>query len=101
VEADRVKAELGLRADCTFDEIAGKADASLRKRLTDAQRELQIAVLRVKSLTGGIDAYVRGSLRTANDVLGELFPEQKGTMYSRKGKRTPAAGHAIVLDHRL
>ena len=91
----------GLPPESTFAELISNAEPEQRRALTDAHRALQIAVLRVKSLTSGIDAYVRGSLKTANAVLGELFPEQKGTMYSRKGMSKPAAGHAIVLDHRL
>ena len=97
----QIRSERSLPDTATFAEIVRGSDAELRKALTRAHRQLQIAVLRVKSITGGIDAYVRGNLRTANAVLGEMFPEQKGTMYSRKGVSKPAAGHAIVLDHRL
>jgi hypothetical protein len=96
-----LKSELHLPPESTFAQLISDADSAERKLLSEAHRALQIAVLRVKSLTSGIDAYVRGSLKTANAVLGELFPEQKGTMYSREGMSKPAAGHAIVLDHRL
>jgi hypothetical protein len=97
----QLRSERNAAPEMTFAQLIRDAAPDERRQLTDAHRALQIAVLRVKSLTGGIDAYVRGSLKTANAVLGELFPEQKGTMYSRQGISKPAAGHAIVLDHRL
>lgn len=93
--------ETGLPADAGFPEFLERLDEADRRDLIALYRSLQISVLRVRSVTRGIDAYVRGTLRTTNEVLGEAFPDQKGTMYSRRGKRSPADGRAMVLDRRL
>lgn len=95
------KEELGLEADSPFPELLAKVEPQDRAELTSLYRTLQIAVLRVRNQTSGIDAYVRNSVRTANTVLGEIFPERKGTLYSRSGAHRPAHGTAIVLDHEL
>lgn len=95
------KSELGVNADASFPELLERLPASDREDLTALFRSLQISVLRVKGLTRGIDSYVRGSLRTSNEMLGTVFPDQKGTLYSRRGRRAPADGRAMVLDRRL
>ncbi len=95
------KSQCGLSDNAKFQEFIERVDEEDRRELTTLYRSLQVSVLRVKSVTRGIDSYVRGTLRTTNEVLGEVFPDQKGTMYSRRGKRSPADGRAMVLDRHL
>jgi flagellar FlgN protein len=97
----RMKAAVGLEPDAPFAELVLQSKFRDRAELTSLYRDLQIAVLRVKNQTSGIDSYVRNSVRTANTVLGELFPERKGTIYSRSGAHSPAHGSAMVLNHEL
>lgn len=96
-----LKRAVGVQADATFAELLEHFPDSQRDELSSLYRALQVAVLRVKSLTRGIDSYVRGSLRTSNEVLGAVFPDQKGTLYSRRGRKSPADGRAMVLDQHL
>ncbi len=95
------KVDLGLRAEASFGELVDHVPEPDRRDLIAGFRTLQVSVLKVKSVTRGIDTYVRGSLRAAQDVLGEVFPERKGTLYSRKGRRTHADGRAMVVDRHL
>lgn len=101
VAVDRIKKSAGVAADAPFAELVSRAGEIDRTELTALFRELQIHVLRVKNQTGGIDAYVRNSMKTANTVLGEVFPERKGTIYSRHGRRSPLRGSAMVLNREL
>ena len=98
---NQLKASLGVHADATFAELLEHLPENHRDELGTLFRDLQVAVLRVKSLSRGIDSYVRGSLRTSNEVLGAVFPDQKGTLYSRRGRKSPADGRAMVLDQHL
>ena len=95
------KAEVGLSEEASFSEYVQRTPAEDRHELTSLFRSLQVSVLRVKSVTRGIDSYVRGNLRTTNEMLGTLFPDQKGTIYSRHGRRSPADGRAFVVDRHL
>jgi len=97
----KLKLAAGLEQDAPFGELVLKAKPRDRAELTILYRNLQIAVLRVKNHTSGIDTYVRNSVRTANTVLGELFPERKGTIYSSNGAQSPVRGTAMVLNHEL
>lgn len=95
------KVAAGLRADAPFAQLAEAWPDLDRSELLRLHRSLQVSVLKVKSVTRGLDAYVRGSLRAAQEILGELYPDQKGTFYSRGGRRAPADSRAIVVDRHL
>lgn len=97
----QAKAAVGVPQNAAFGEFVQRLDEADRRDLTALFRSLQVSVLRVKSVTRGIDSYVRGSLKTTNDVLGLVFPDQRGTIYSRHGRRSPADGRAMVLDRHL
>jgi hypothetical protein len=55
----------------------------------------------VKGITGGLDSYLRGAVRTNKAVLDQIFPDQRGTLYSSRGRREDADGRAMVLDRKL
>lgn len=95
------KRRQGLREEDSFHALLARLEPPVRADLTALYRSLQVSVLRVKSVTGGIDAYVRGSIRTTNEMLSIVFPDQRGTIYSRQGQRAPADQRAIVLDQHL
>jgi len=98
---DKLKRTAHLPADAPFAELVSRVDQDDRSELTALFRDLQVHVLRVKNHTGGIDSYVRNSMKTANTVLGELFPDRKGTIYSRQGTQSPVRGSAMVLNREL
>lgn len=96
-----LKAALGARTDASFAELLTRLPTREREEVTALYRSLQVSVLRVTSVTRGIDAFVRGSIRTTNEILGEVFPDQRGTLYSRRGQKAHADQRAIVLDRHL
>lgn len=98
---NRMKTAAGLSESAPFSDLVATSKPKDRVELTSLYRDLQVAVLRVRNHTNGIDSYVRNSVRTANTVLGELFPERKGTIYSRNGARSPLRGSAMVLNQQL
>ena len=95
------KTEVGLPPNAPFAELIEHVDEPLQRELASLRRSLQVSVRRVRSVTRGIDAYAQGVLRAAHDVLGEVFPDQKGTLYSSRGRRSPADGRAMVVDRKL
>ena len=97
----RALEEAGLDGRTTFSDWVSRLDETERPDLSRLYRALQVAALRVRSLTGGIDAYVRSAMRTGSAVLGEVFPDQKGTIYCRRGRNSKPDGRAMVLDRHL
>lgn len=95
------KQSLGVAADAPFGELLARLPEEHRRPLATAFRSLQVSVLKVKGLTNGIDSYVRGAVKATSRLMHEVFPDHRGTLYSRRGQRAPADGRAMVVDRRL
>lgn len=72
---------------------------SERDEASDAFRDLKLSVLRVQTATAALNDYLRVVGRTVSEVLGELFPHQKGDLYSRKGRRINASAAPFLVNH--
>ncbi len=97
----RLTASLGIPETSSVSELRNRLGRDLSRRLLQAQRSLEIALMKVRGITGGIDAYLTGAIRTNREVLDRVFPDQRGTMYSRRGQRAQADNRAIVVDRKL
>jgi Glu-tRNA(Gln) amidotransferase subunit E-like FAD-binding protein len=96
-----VKADAGVAADAPFSELLERLGEEDRAMVNSLYRKLQVAVWKVQNVSRGIDSYLRTRIRTTRDVLGELFPERKGTIYGKSGSPAPVGGSALVLDRHL
>lgn len=107
LDAARHEAVLELKRACgvaehaPFGELLARLPEDNRRPLAAAFRSLQVSVLKVKGLTNGLDSYVRGAVKATNRLMHEVFPDHRGTLYSRRGQRAPADGRAMVIDQRL
>ncbi len=94
-------ARFGVAVEAGIGELIAKAPEGERAELLACTRALQVATLGAKGRTEQLDAYVSGHVRTTNALLHEVFPDQKGTIYSRCGRRSPADSSALVVDRHL
>ncbi len=69
--------------------------------LTSLYRDLKISVMKVKTLTLRIDAYLSTVTSAVRKVLDEAFPMRKGTIYDNKGVNRSASDPPFVLDRQL
>jgi hypothetical protein len=98
---ERLRSTLEVEEDERFYDVLERLPVEERSELSELYRRLKVAVIQVRSVTGGIDTYVTESTQTMRSVLEELFPEQKGKIYSRSGRSNRADERAIVLDHHM
>lgn len=98
---DALRSRIGLPSGGLFSELLDSIPSESREQLSELFRELKVAVMRVRSLTGGVDAYVESSNTTLRSVLQELYPERKGRLYSRSGASTEHAETPVVVNHHL
>ncbi len=96
-----LKAALGLKPDDSFYEVLSRLPIEDRQELAELYRRLRIGIVKVRSITDGIDAYVTATVGTMRDILDELFPERKGKIYSRSGTVSSADASSLVVNHRL
>lgn len=97
----RLRKMLGLGAEESFFELLCRLDDDERTELAALYRGLKIAVMRVASANGGLEAYVQSSTQTIEEVLKELFPERKGTIYGRTGRVQRHDDRAFVVNQSL
>ncbi len=97
----RLRQMLGLGPEESFFELLCLLDEEERAELASLYRGLKIAVMRVASANGGLEAYVQSSTETIQAVLKELYPERKGTIYSRTGRIQRHDDRAFVVNQSL
>ena len=108
-QADQIRGELfgqlrhrmGLAEQSGMAEVVARLDDESSARLRALFRKLKVSVMRIQSLTGGIDAYVASTTATMRAFLNESFPERRGTIYGRDGSADVHSGHAVVIDRHL
>ncbi len=89
---------IGAAGNNAFFGLLAAVPPPTRSRLSSLYRELKVAVLAVRSITDGIDAYVTSTMRTLNGVIEELFPERRGKIYSGTGSVDKQGHTALVVD---
>ncbi len=97
----RLRQMLGLGPEESFFELLCRLEDEERTELASLYRGLKIAVMRVASANGGLEAYVQSSTETIDAVLKELFPERKGTIYGRSGRVQRHDDRAFVVNQSL
>lgn len=91
----------GVRAPAGFAELIARLDDTSAGRLRALYRSLKVSVMRIRSLTGGIDAFVTAGTTTMRSFLEESSPDHRGTIYGRDGNAGNGRAHAVVVDRRL
>lgn len=96
-----LKESLGADEELRFYDVLEHLQVEERRELAELYRRLKVAVVQVRGVTGSLDTYVSVSTATVRGVLDELFPDQKGKIYSRSGRANRADERAMVLDRQL
>jgi flagellar biosynthesis/type III secretory pathway chaperone len=82
-----LKAALKAEDDEGFYDVIARFPEEERRELSELYRKLKVAVLKVQSLNGGIDTYIRSAAYTLGKVLDEYIPSRRNKTYSRSGRR--------------
>ena len=95
----RLRKELGLDDTSGFGDVLSALEDEDRRRLAELYRQLKLAVIRLQSLAGGVDRYVRTMMATTREIIREAYPQRSGAGYGRDGAHAAHSGEALVLDH--
>ncbi len=93
--------EVGCGTTESFYDFLAYLPIDARSSLSHLHRQLKVAVMRVQSLTGGIDAYSNESARTLRSILDEILPQNRGRLYSKSGTPDHGDERALVVDTHL
>lgn len=97
----QLREELGLGSDDGFYEVLTCLGNDARSRLASLYRRLKVAVMRMSGRNSSLEHYVAASSATLEQVLSELFPQRKGTIYGRSGEASARQGSAFVVNKNL
>ena len=106
-EAERNKIYQAMRIYCggqpleSFYAFISRYCPEKSESLTQLYRELKVSVMRVKTLTMRIDAYLSTVTSAVKSVLDEAFPARKGTIYDSRGINRGVSDPPLVLDRQL
>ena len=94
----RLRKHLGLDDYSGFAEVLAALDDEDRRRLAELYRQLKLAVIRLKSLAGGVDRYVRSMMTTTREIIQEAYPHRSGSSYGPDGGHAAHTGEALLLN---
>ncbi len=100
-EFNRVKNHFGKNEDVGFYQIIVHLPAAQRDNCAKVYRELKLSVLKIQGITSSIDTYVRTVAGTMQQIINEIFPHRKGSIYCRKGNPKLAEENPMVLNRQL
>jgi hypothetical protein len=108
-ECEKLRAELfeqlrkavGEAPDSGFYQVAVRLPEKDRNRLSERFRSLKMSVLKLRGIIWGIDAYVKAVQGALKDIIGEISPARKGTIYAKTGTARNAETGALVLNRHL
>lgn len=73
----------------------------VRESLAASFRNMKVAVYRLQALDGQIQGYLRSATTTLKEIVDELFPHQKGTMYCKRGKTSAPEANPMFISRHL
>lgn len=91
----------GEEPDAGFYQVVVHLPAEERDRLSRSFRELKLSVLKLRGIIWGIDAYVRAVQGTLKDIIGEMSPMRRGTIYAKNGGPRRAESGPLILNRHL
>jgi len=72
-----------------------------RSLLAESFRNMKVAVLRLQALDNQIQGYLRSAATTLKEIVEEIFPHRKGTMYCKKGKTSEPEANPMFISRHL
>jgi len=91
----------GVGRSCGFYTAVVHLDEPRQEELSILFRQLKSLVLQLQGVIWSIDAYTRTLSTTIYDILQEVFPHRRGTMYSKSGRKRKSDSDPLVVNRQL
>ena len=96
-----IRETAGLDADSTFYRITVELELDIKDRINDLFRVLKLSVLNVQNITLRIDTYLDTVTGIMKQSLKEIYPNRRGSLYSKSGTIREAESNPMVLNKKL
>ncbi len=96
-----LRREVGAKSNAGFYTVIVHLDTGRQEELSGLFRQLKSLVLQLQGSIWSIDAYTRTLSTTIYDILQEMFPHRRGTMYSKSGRKRKHGSDPLVVNRQL
>lgn len=98
---ETLRSELDASPSDGFYTVVVRLERDEQEKLSVLFRKLKTRVIQLQGVIWSIDAYTRTISTTIYDILQEIFPHKRGTMYSNTGQKQKAGNDPLVVNHQL
>lgn len=84
-----------------FYHLTGNLKEEEKNSLNDLYRVLKLSVLNLQNINWRIDAYVSTVSGIMKQTLNEIYPNRRGSLYSKAGIIKEADNNPMVLNRKL
>lgn len=96
-----LRREVGARSNAGFYTVVVHLDGPVQEELSALFRQMKGLVLQLQGVIWSIDAYTRTLSTTIYDILQQIFPHRRGTMYSKTGRKRSNESDPLVVNRQL
>ena len=96
-----IRKELGEDSDTHFYHLTVNMESDKKNKINDLYRELKLSVLNLQNMNWRIDTYVGTVTGIMKQTLKEIYPNRRGSLYSRSGIIKEAESNPMVLNKKL
>ena len=96
-----LREEAGEDINAHFYRLTVNLDTDIKNRLNDLYRDLKLSVLNLQNINWRIDTYVGTVTGIMKQTLKEIYPNRRGSLYSRSGMIKEADNNPMVLNKKL
>ncbi|MFP4363941.1 MAG: flagellar export chaperone FlgN [Spirochaetia bacterium] len=93
-----LKESYGMKPDDTIYRLLLHLPAEERDEWAALFRALRIAIVKMSTLTAAVDSYLQTNMQSLKGMLDEVFPHQKGKIYSKSGYTRNSEGDAMLIN---
>ncbi len=96
-----LREELGEDSETHFYHLTVNMESEKKNRINDLYRKLKLSVLNLQNMNWRIDTYVGTVTGIMKQTLKEIYPNRRGSLYSRSGVIREADNNPMVLNKKL
>lgn len=96
-----LREELGEGSDTHFYHLTINMESGRKNKINDLYRALKLSVLNLQNMSWRIDTYVGTVTGIMKQTLKEIYPNRRGSLYSRSGIIREAESNPMVLNRKL
>jgi len=96
-----LREEVGEDINTHFYRLTVNLDLDIKNKLNDLYRDLKLSVLNLQNINWRIDTYVGTVTGIMKQTLKEIYPNRRGSLYSRSGIIKEVDNNPMVLNREL